>query len=150
MHANPLIYSALVDIGDRTEQAAAEAIVDLASQPAPEESVAELITEGEVVKQIQLSANQIQSLSSGDLIEINGDTYKVRSSGSFRSLPLCHKFRNRTYLVNLWWLGSFCLFTKHPIKRWTGQCEHQVQISICKFRDRYTEPRSLSAVLSHS
>lgn len=81
--------------GNQTEQAAAEAIVDLATQsimqseteisttPAQAEDMmdasAEAILESDESGQgqLQISAQQLHQLSSGDYIEINGETYKV-------------------------------------------------------------------------
>jgi len=61
------------------EQDAAEAIVDLASQKLSSWT-ATLEADESGQRQLQVSTQQLDSLSSGDYIEINGETYKVGSS----------------------------------------------------------------------
>ena len=76
-----------MDIGcGQSEQAAAEAIVDLATQnnslvveepcsPLPSTAILEADENGR--GSLQISEQQLHSLSSGDFIEIDGQTYKV-------------------------------------------------------------------------
>lgn len=64
------------------DQAAAEAIVELSSQNIIQDATMTAVMEADETGQgqIQLSAQQLHQLSSGDFIEINGETYKVGST----------------------------------------------------------------------
>ena len=69
----------------QSEQVAAEAIVDLATQnvvveeevTTPQTSSAVLASDENGQEELQMTEQQLHSLSSGDFIEINGQTYKV-------------------------------------------------------------------------
>ncbi|XP_067946169.1 uncharacterized protein [Watersipora subatra] len=82
-----------------SEQAAAEAIVDLATQsvvieeevesPIPSTAILESDENGQ--GQLQVSEQQLHSLSSGDFIEIDGQTYKVETKGDSVTAVLCEQ-----------------------------------------------------------
>lgn len=111
----------------KPEQAAAEAIVDLATQSvvveeevgavsSPLSATAILESDESGRGKLQMSEQQLHSLSTGDFIEINGDTYKVSLSAVCMTLLLNLRISYFGLVMTI--LEQLFLQIMHPISVW--------------------------------